>query len=216
MSGMWYLALYQYTVRKMRGGDNILKDNLGDYLSWENAFKEKETEINSSTNCIICGEESRGYLFCKKCYNKYKNKTITIRITNCKDIEILSAEYASPYVCEDGHSVKSKSEMTIDNYLYHKGIAHAYEKPFPIDKDKSHDLHPDFYLLEKDVYIEHLGMEYDKAYQQSKAYKLDIYKKAKLTVICTHEADMQNISRELDRKLSYYEKGKVNYENENE
>ena len=39
--------------------------------------------------CIICGEPSNGYHFCKKCWKKYNEEIIDLRIYNCSDTEIL-------------------------------------------------------------------------------------------------------------------------------
>ena len=35
----------------------------------------------------------------------------------------------------DGHYVRSKAEMLIDNWLYQYGLVHAYERKLPIDED---------------------------------------------------------------------------------
>jgi len=103
-----------------------------------------------------------GFFFCRGCYHKYKDKRLLIEIGNCKDITILDDSYEGSYNCDDGHVVKSKSEMIIDNYLFEKGVSHAYEKDLPIDENANRDLHPDFFLLNLsndgvDVYIEHWG-----------------------------------------------------------
>ena len=37
-------------------------------------------------------------------------------------------ESASSFKCIDGHKVRSKAELIIDNYLYNHGIVHEYEK----------------------------------------------------------------------------------------
>jgi hypothetical protein len=42
----------------------------------------------------------------------------------------------------DGHYVRSRAELLIDNWLYHAGIIHAYEKRLPIEED----IYSDFYL----------------------------------------------------------------------
>ena len=119
-------------------------------------------EKEQKTNCIICGEKTtQNFLFCKNHYNEYKNKSILVKISNCTEIEFVSTidKYESGliYTCKDGHRVRSKSEVAIDNYLYDHNIKHAYEKAYPIDNNKDNDLHPDFYLSDYDLYIEHWG-----------------------------------------------------------
>lgn len=179
----------------------------------EDSFFNKD-ESFVSTQCIVCGEESNGYWFCRDCYHKYKNKEILLRIRNCTEVEFLDDTYEGKYVCADGHIVKSKSEREIDNYLFSKGIFHVYEKPFPIDEDSAHDLHPDFYLPKEDIYIEFWGYDdTNTKYTESKNYKLDIYRKRKVTLICMYEkTDAKDINTALDRKLALCEKGQINFE----
>lgn len=174
--------------------------------------KEEHETTNYKKRCIICNNEAdEGFLFCKNCYFKYKNKVLLLRITNCKNIEVLDSSYEGSYTCADGHIVKSKSELAIDDYLFRNHIAHSYEQAFPIDSDPTHDLHPDFYLPEEDIYIEHWGYdETNKKYTETKNYKLPIYEKFGITLICTTENDMKDINATLSRKLKFYEKGKIN------
>lgn len=172
-----------------------------------------EEEPNDMAKCIACGDETEpNHWFCKKCYHLYKNKALILKITDCTRVEILDESYEGTYTCEDGHVVKSKSEMAIDNYLFQKHISHSYEPAFPIDEDPKHDLHPDFYLPETDVYIEHWGFdETNRKYTETKKYKLPFYEREKITMICTTEKDMKNITAALDRKLKYKEVGKINF-----
>lgn len=162
-------------------------------------------------NCLDCGAPSYGYFFCKKCYYKYRNKSVILKITNCTEVEILESGYQSKITCDDGHPVKSQQEAMIDNYLFNKGIPHIYEKPFPIDGNSEHDLHPDFYLPEQDIYIEHFGLTGNKKYEETKEYKLPLYKNAGITLICTTGKDINNLSANLERKLKFYKKGEINY-----
>ena len=166
------------------------------------------------SNCLICGNEAYGYLFCKECYNKYKDKTILLKVTNCDKIELMQTldqhEDGLIYKCADGHKVRSRAEVLIDDWLYYHGYAHAYEKALAVDADKDHDLHPDFYLTKEDIYIEHWGYENKKDYQSQKNYKIEKYKDLGVTVICTTEKDLSDISGTLERKLKFYKKGIVN------
>lgn len=162
-------------------------------------------------NCLVCGAPSNGYNFCKKCYYKYRNKSVILKITNCCEVEILDSGYESKITCDDGHPVKSQQEAMIDNYLFGHNIKHIYEKPFPIDDNPEHDLHPDFYLPDSDIYIEHLGITENKKYEETKEYKLPFYRKAKITLICTNGKDINNLSANLERKLKFYKKGEINF-----
>ena len=170
--------------------------------------------------CIACGKPTtNGFFFCPECYRKYKEKSLLVVIKNCTEVEILDESYEGKYHCDDGHVVKSKSEVMIDNYLFENGIPHAYEKAFPIDDNPDHDLHPDFYLpnfrnSSDDVYIEHWGYDENNIqYTKTKKYKLPIYRQKGITLICTNEKDITDFKTNIKRKLDNYKKGSINGDN---
>lgn len=170
------------------------------------------TDTQNSKKCLLCENESGEFVFCKSCFAKYRNKTLLLKITVAKDqqLELLDESYEGLYVCKDGHVVKSKSERDIDNYLFEHKIAHAYEKALVINGEV---FHPDFYLPELDVYLEHWG--YDESnleYTKRKEYKIPKYKEKGITLISTYEKDMKDVDTSLDIKLTNYKKGKVNLE----
>lgn len=175
----------------------------------------------NKSKCITCGRQTDGLLFCSNCYRKYKNKELLFRIKNCTNIELLDEDYEGRYTCKDGHVVKSKSERDIDNYLYDHGIMHAYERELPYGANDNEVLHPDFYLPDylskgKDVYIEHWGYnENNIQYTKTKKFKLPIYERLGITLICTDEkTDMTKIDTVLDRKLNkkFIKEGQINGE----
>lgn len=166
-------------------------------------------DYNNKSKCITCGKQTDGLLFCTSCYHKYKSKELLFRITNCTNVELLDGDYEGKYICKDGHVVKSKSERDIDNYLFEHGISHAYEPELPYGASEKEVLHPDFYLPNymgdgKHVYIEHWGYnENNIQYTKTKKFKMPIYEKLKITLICTYEkTDTKNIDAVLDRKLN--------------
>lgn len=187
---------------------------------------EEENKIitineKNKSKCITCGRSTDGLLFCGGCYQKYKNKELLFKITECSNVELLDADYESKITCKDGHIVKSKSEYMIDDYLYSHGIIHAYEKTLPYGPNPKDILEPDFYLPNylgqgKHVYIEHWGYnENNIKYTKTKKFKLPIYEKLGITLICTHETiDTNDIEAALDRKLnkSFIKENKINFE----
>lgn len=185
----------------------------------QNTKSEDYSDNAIIVKCIACGKETRnGNLFCGFCYHKYKEKQLLVKITKCKEIEIMDESYEGVYKCKDGHIVKSKSEREIDNYLFDHGIPHAYEKAISIDADREHDLHPDFFLPNfansgKDVYIEHWGFNSNnRDYTKSKKYKIGIYKEKGLTIISTNEKDMNDPEASLNRKLNHFKYDTVNFD----
>jgi len=97
---------------------------------------------------------------------------------------------------KDGHNVRSKSELIIDNWLYDSKIVHAYERKLPIEET----LYCDFYIPTGKVYIEYWGLDDDK-YLNRKTKKLDIYKKYNLNLIELFEKDVSNLDDTLPAKL---------------
>lgn len=189
----------------------------GEILNKDYKESKHDLEQKGIVKCIACGKETKpGHLFCPLCYKKYVNKKLLVEITNCKEIIILDDSYEGKFTCSDGHIVKSKSEMLIDNWLFANNIPHAYEKALLIDDDEKHDLYPDFCLPgykddKDDIYIEYWGYnEKNIEYTKSKNYKMKIYKEQKVTVICLEEKDMMDINTTLTRKLKYYKKGEIN------
>lgn len=181
-------------------------------------------DYNSKSKCITCGKQTDGLLFCSNCYHKYKDKELLFKITNCTNIELLDEDYEGRYTCKDGHIVKSKSERDIDNYLFEHDIPHAYERELPYGATDKEVLHPDFYLPNylgegKHVYIEHWGYnENNIQYTKTKKFKMPIYEKLKITLICTYEkTDMGKIDTVLDRKLNknFIQINHINYEDSN-
>ncbi|MEY3422936.1 MAG: hypothetical protein RIR48_3265 [Bacteroidota bacterium] len=105
----------------------------------------------------------------------------------------------------DGHYVRSKAEMLIDNWLYQYGLVHAYERKLPIDED----VYCDFYIPSGNgrpqaVYIEFWGFENDPKYTERKNKKLEIYNREGLSLIQLTDADLQNIDDILAKKLRQF------------
>ncbi|MGG4492446.1 glycerol kinase [Brevibacillus reuszeri] len=97
----------------------------------------------------------------------------------------------------DGHFVRSKAEMLIDNWLYMSEIVHAYERKLPIEED----VYCDFYLPVGKVYIEYWGLENDSKYIERKKSKLEIYRKYGFNLIELTDTDIQNLDDVFPKKL---------------
>lgn len=112
-------------------------------------------------------------------------------------------KYPAEYRAKDGHYVRSKAELTIDDSLYLWGIAHAYEKKLPnTEKNVYSDFHiPSGNGRPKAVYIEYWGMEYDEIYNERKKKKIEIYNQLDLILIQLNDADIKNIEDSLQKYL---------------
>ena len=134
------------------------------------------------------------------------------------------------YKCKNGNFVRSKSEREISDFLTEHQIKHAYEKAIKTEDINHPYIHPDFYLpgivthagrIIEDIYIEHLGgpMSNDidtiNKYRENNKHKFKLYKKMKLTVLCTYEEDMINPNASLKKKLLTIKENQINYLREN-
>jgi len=109
-------------------------------------------------------------------------------------------KFEAKHRTKDGHFVRSRAEVIIDDTLYDYGLVHAYEKKVPIEEE----LYTDFYLPNGKVYIEFWGMESDQKYLERKKIKLEIYKKYDLKLIELDDNDISNLDDHLPKKLLKY------------
>ena len=138
--------------------------------------KELPKDNASELTCIICGEQSNGKHFCLNCYKEFKDHSVDIRITNCRDTEIIDKYGNRKIKTKDGRFVRSLSEKIILDYFFDHFIRVVYEKTIPYinEKGENAELHPDFYLQDFDLYIEFNGLK-NKTYLRKKDYVNKIY-----------------------------------------
>ena len=162
------------------------------------ACKKKSAPTSEELSCILCGKPSRGKHFCYDCWKEYKDKSIDIRIKNCTEIEILDKYGNQQYKCEDGRKVRSKSEKIISDFLFKYGIRTIYEKTiyYYTQTGETIELHPDFFLVDKGIYIEHNGLN-TKSYKANKAKTQIMYEELGCKVIITTEDDLSDIEAKL-------------------
>lgn len=183
----------------LKSGELIANEN--GTFSTPGEIASRDAKNQSDLKCIVCGEPSNGKHFCLKCYHDYKDKSIDIRITNCKDVEILDKYGNLTIECDDGRKVRSRAEALISNFFYNNKIRSVYEKTiYYKENDEDKTLHPDFYLPDYEVYIEYNEIT-KKSYLKSKEYTLSIYKKLGLKVIIMDDKDLNSIAGCLKPKL---------------
>ena len=185
----------------LKAGELILNES-GQFVSPKAVTKESHNEnAASALTCILCGENSNGKHFCLKCYKDYKDKSIDLRITNCKDVEILDKYGNLTIECDDGRKVRSRAEALISNFFYNNKIRSVYEKTIYYKEDgEDKTLHPDFYLPDYEVYIEYNEIT-KKSYLKSKEYTQKIYAQLGLKVIIMDDKDLNSIAGCLKPKL---------------
>lgn len=97
----------------------------------------------------------------------------------------------------DGHVVRSRAEIIIDNWLYGSGVVHAYERMVPVKES----LYCDFYVPAGDVYIEYWGMEADPKYADRAKSKREIYQRHGLRLIELRDAHISHLDDCLPKLL---------------
>lgn len=132
-----------------------------------------------------------------------KESTVIIEKSDSDTVDDFRKKYPAEYRTKDGHYVRSKAELTIDDSLYLWGIAHAYEKKLP---NTTENVYSDFHIPSgngrpKAVYIEYWGMENDEKYNQRKHRKIKIYNELGLSLIQLNDADIKNIEDSLQKYL---------------
>jgi len=106
-------------------------------------------------------------------------------------------KFEAKHRATDGHFVRSKAEMLIDNWLYMAEIVHAYERKLPVEED----VYCDFYIPTGKVYIEYWGLEDDPRYRERKERKLALYQRYGFRLIELRDSDVQNLDDVLPRLL---------------
>ena len=164
-------------------------------------------ETKSELICLTCDNPSNGKHFCYDCYKKYKDRAIDIRISNCRDVQIIDEYGNKTKKTKDGRSVRSLSEKIIIDFFFDNYIRVVYEKTIPFVNEKGEDatLHPDFYLPDYDLYIEFNGLT-NKNYLKKKNYAQKIYEEKGYNVIVLESNDIDDIEGTLPRILSKYKK----------
>lgn len=110
------------------------------------------------------------------------------------------AKFPATHRTKDGHFVRSKAEMIIDDWLYSENIVHAYEKMLPIQEN----VYSDFYLPQGKVYIEFWGLENDQKYNARKEQKKEIYKKHNVNLIELTDKEIAKLDDVFPKMLMKY------------
>lgn len=141
---------------------------------------------------VICNECRKKILKIK--LNINKNKT-----NKSKKNEDIRIKYVAKYRADDGHIVRSRGEIIIDNYLFKNNISHVYEKKVYNNEKPEEECTTDFYLPQYDTYIEFWGIENNENYNTIKLYKENIYKKNNYKIINVYS---ENLDSGLDDYLT--------------
>ena len=189
----------------LKAGELVL-DEKGKFITPKTATKEPQKENTASDlTCILCGENSNGKHFCLKCYRKYHERTITVEVKGCTEFTLTDAYGNKDTKTANGLYVRSLSEKIIYDELFRRGIKCEYERTvtYRDENGEIKELHPDFYLTDYKLYIEHWGYldSRDAEYEKTKAYKEKIYKAKGYRLAATTSKDIKDIQSAIERLL---------------
>jgi hypothetical protein len=159
------------------------------------------------TKCKDCGIWKEGtYPLCKDCfYLSKKNEEKKSASYKPSEVEVeektFRSKFEATFRTEDGHMVRSKAEQSIDNWLYHKRIVHAYERKLPIEEE----MYCDFYIPIGNIWIEYWGLDEEK-YNKRKELKKTLYEKHEKNLIELFDKDIENLDDVMPKKLTKFSK----------
>jgi len=194
-----YLIEY-YKLEKTLFLSNLKNNWLIKYKDNQPQFEITSTWLNWWLELKTIKEEQNIEYFAIiniKTFNFFLNKYDKNSIYKLKCQQPIKKGYG--YLTEDGHYVRSKAELVIDNWLYSNNISHSYEKTLPIPEF----YYCDFYIKEIDVYIEYWGSE-EENYIKNKQIKLSKYKEHNLKLIEITNKEERELDSFLKNKLIYF------------
>ncbi len=115
-----------------------------------------------------------------------------INLTDVKNISNFRKNNPNDYICNDGHNVRSLSELVIDNFLYDNNIKHVYEKSVYTEEQKIYTA--DFYLPQFDIYVEFWGILNNYEYKRKREEKLQLYEQLNLRTIEIFPEHLKSLS----------------------
>jgi hypothetical protein len=174
-----------WTIGKLRNslgmGNLTLEASGGSYMLWPGTLVQHKTL-----------KEGFGD------YPKEKEISIPLEAVAHQPADDYREKWDAKHRTLDGHYVRSRAEVIIDNLLFQYGLVHAYERKIIIGDE---ELLSDFYLPAGKVYIEFWGMEGDTKYLEKKRKKIEFYKKNNIPLIELTDNDILSLDDHLPRKL---------------
>ncbi|MGR5275169.1 glycerol kinase [Vibrio rotiferianus] len=100
----------------------------------------------------------------------------------------------------DGHYVRSKGELLIDNWLYLAGVVHAYERQLPIAQDVTSD----FYLPSGKVYLQFWGSDTGEMSESEQEKIRAVYKNHNFNLIEVEASEVDRLDEVLPKRLRQF------------
>lgn len=117
-----------------------------------------------------------------------------------KSLSSFRQKFEAKHRTLDGHYVRSKGELLIDNWLYMNGVVHAYDRPLPIEQD----VLSDFYLPTGNVYIQYWGSDSGAMPDDQRETLRALYAQHGFELIEIHPEEVETLDECLPAKLRAY------------
>lgn len=173
---------------RRNGGVNIPPKGDGSpYVKWAPTTPDNKALLNAV----------RRMLGVAKVHSEPKQQTFD-------DENVEPPSKANSMKSSDGHWVRSRGELLIDNYLFGTRIAHAYEQEIYLQDGSK--MIPDFMAItpKGNVYIEFWGMEGKSEYDKRREKKKQLYKDNGLELIEIFPQHLDNLDAYLNAVFARY------------
>jgi len=174
---------------KSIGGKQYTADQGFTYVIWPNSILQN-SNLKDIYKEFSSSQENDNKIPSEKGIPQLKNISDNFR-----------EKFPATFRTKDGHMVRSRAEVIIDNALYDYKLVHANERKLPVEED----VYSDFFIPSQNVYIEFWGMEEDPKYAERKKNKIEIYKKYDFKLIELNDSDISNLDDYLPKKLLKYD-----------
>ncbi len=135
----------------------------------------------------------------RQCVADFQGMRAELHATD-RSISSFRQKFEAKYRTLDGHYVRSKGELLIDNWLYMAGVMHAYERVLPIEEH----IVCDFYLPNGKVYLQFWGSDSGEVDEAERAHTRAIYQEHGLSLIELDAKDLLQLDDVLPKKLRMY------------
>ncbi|MFM2587327.1 glycerol kinase [Vibrio sp. TBV020] len=117
-----------------------------------------------------------------------------------KSLSSFRQKFEAKHRTLDGHYVRSKGELIIDNWLYMNGVVHAYDRQLPIEQD----VLSDFYLPTGKVYLQFWGNDAGAISEKEQRAIRQVYEKHNFALIEVLPDEISKLDEVLPSRLKAF------------
>ncbi|EEX94630.1 hypothetical protein VIOR3934_20681 [Vibrio orientalis CIP 102891 = ATCC 33934] len=117
-----------------------------------------------------------------------------------KSISSFRQKFEAKHRTLDGHYVRSKGELIIDNWLYMNGVVHAYDRQLPIEQD----VLSDFYLPSGKVYLQYWGSDTGEVSEAERQSIRQVYEQHNFALIEVMPEEVSQLDDVLPARLKAF------------